>query len=253
MAHSSPKLFPKPTAIAILAAIVGVAVHGAVFFLLRIEVETPAVFETSAKPLSYLGVSEPDSVAFIDPLTLLIRSNEKDLDTGLEDFRSLSISREISPFPPFLAIKENRNWASWITPEVTEQNPSAWLLERSESSLQDFGREGLPAIQLAPDRILLTAHNLIAGEITSSSLEIPEAVLESMRGTPFLNPVSFLLDRTDTWSRPSALLVDSSGVAAVDQSLKDWISSGESGSSRGNGYFLVTAFLPPPPDDSTRP
>lgn len=255
MAIKSEKAFPKPTAIALLAAALGVAIHLAVFFLVRIETEPLADHSETRPHLTFSGEIDPTAAALIDPLTLLVRSGQNPTGPGLEDFRSLSISREISPFPPFFDLEENREWTAWMPPEITEENPGAWLLERTESSLQSFGRAPLSSLALPPDQMTLQRIDLLRGETRVSPLPLPESVEKPLREATFPGPVTFLIDRTDPWSRPQALLVQSSGDVGVDQALRATLSgNGENGAIRGS-YSLVTYYLPPvrPSSEETLP
>jgi len=239
------RLFPKPTAIAVMAAVLGVLIHGAVFFLVRIDAESPADPITAQPTLSFLGPSDPATIALIDPLTLLIRSEQAQPRPGLEDFRSLSISREISGFPPFFKLEENREWTAWIPAEVTERNPGAWLLERTESSLRNFGQTALPDLALPSDRMTLRSIDLMSGESRVLTLPLPTGVEASLREATFPNPATFLLDRSDTWSRPPALLVESSGNVAVDRALRQTLSANAASAVEPGDYVMVTYFFPP--------
>lgn len=246
MVRKKNKLFPKPTLIAVLAALLGLALHAAVFFLIEIKVKTPEEVTESDEQLSYLGRADPETVALIDPLTLLVESGRQRPGPGLEDFRALSISREISSFPPFFLIENNRDWSSWIPQQTNQENPGVWLLEQSKSSLQNFGREGLADLQLPADRMTLRVLDLLEGDTSYLSLPLPEAIQETSQGATFLNPATFLLDRTHYWSRPPALLVESSGDVTVDRAIRKILSSTKNGIPRQDGYSLVTYYLPPP-------
>tara|TARA_R100000027_G_scaffold52103_2_gene40797 strand:- start:22628 stop:23386 length:759 start_codon:yes stop_codon:yes gene_type:complete len=239
------KLFPKPTAFAILAALIGLAIHAAVFFLVQIRVQEPGEVSHAQEGLVYLGNSDPESVALIDPLTLLVTSGTKRPGPQLDDFRALSISREISSFPPFYKIENNRNWDSWIQRPNREDNPGSWLLEHSESSLQSFGQEEIPDLQLTSDTTTLRIQNLTTGEVSYRSFLLPPEIQAVAVDIPFLAPASFILDRTNPLIRPSALLVESSGDAAVDRAMARALAESLSENALFSGYTMVTYYLAP--------
>ncbi len=247
MAKKARKLFPKPTGIAVAAAVLGLAIHGAIFFLIEIRVESPERSVESPQAFTFLGESDPETIALIDPLTLLIGSTRAMPGPGMEDFRTLSVSREISSFPPFLTLENNRHWRDWITESIPEENPGAWLLERTESSLQNFGREGLPDLALPPDRMTVRIVDLLETRPAYLTVPMPSAVLESSRGKTFLNPATFLFDRTSRWSRAEPLLVESSGDEAVDEALRSTLITLNGKIPVRSDYSLVTYYLPPPP------
>lgn len=248
MGKNRNQLFPKPTGIAVLAAVLGIALHGAVFFLFKVGVQTPEEIVQTNGGLSYYGQPDPTTVALIDPLTLLVSSERVRPGPGLNDFRALSISREISTFPPYYTIESNREWSSWVPRQINEENPGAWLLEQSESSLRNFGRDPLPDLELPPDRMTVRVVDLIQGDTSHLSIPMSEPIRKSSQGATFLNPATFLLDRTDLWTNPAALLVESSGTVALDRALREALSSFDNAipHSKSGEYSLVTYFLPPP-------
>jgi len=104
------KFFRKPTAFATAAAAIGVSLHLAVFFLFRIDFEKPTTVSRATPTLSFAGNLSSTDTALVDPLVLLLSSQRTSLPGGVRNFREISISREISPHPPSLLIRENQDW-----------------------------------------------------------------------------------------------------------------------------------------------
>lgn len=243
--------FPKPTGLALVAAALGVAVHLVVFFSVRIGVESPASIDRAAASLGYLGEADPDSIALIDPLVFLVSEREEALPLAIEDFRELSISREISPFPPALALADNSRWSDWITPSSTELRPRAWLLEQAVQPLREFGRLPASAGPLPPGSMTVRVLDLSSGRTFSETVPIPPALLEKGSLSAFPNPPSFVLDRLSPWTRPAPLLVESSGDLETDRALASRLAEGLLGNALEEGYYRLTIYLSPLPDAET--
>ncbi|MFP4351555.1 MAG: hypothetical protein ACLFRP_01950 [Puniceicoccaceae bacterium] len=244
------KAFPKPTGIAAAAAALGILVHLAVFFFLRIGIATPSAIVERPPVLAYLGEADPGTTALIDPLGLLVSTQRAAPPLDARDFRDLSISREIGSFPPVLTTAQSGEWAAWIPSGTRDDNPGAWLLEQSESSLRDFGRAPLPPFRLPADRITLVATPLDGGGATLvESLPLSADLRREAAGSALLSPASFLLDRTSPWSRPPPLPLSSSGKDAIDAILGRDLDAGETAARLKSGYFLVTFYFPPVPEE----
>lgn len=240
-----PKLFPKPTAIAVVAAVIGLALHAAVFFLVQISVQVPEEVQRPSPDFAFLGEAGPEVVAFIDPLALLVTSATIRPGPQLEDFRALSISREISSFPPYYQIEASRDWASWVPRPNREDNPGAWLLEHSESSLKSFGIQPPPDHKLPPNSTTIRIQNLETGEFSYQSVALPAEILALIDTGAFLTPASFLVDRTNPLLRPAALLVESSGDVDLDRAVRKAIIDSTYGNTVAPGYYNFTYFLSP--------
>jgi len=241
--------FQKPTRIALVAAFIGVLIHFAIFFFIRIGVEKPSQVEESRNILSYLGEPDSETLALIDPLTLLVASGRERTDPSIADFRQLSISREITPFPPFLSLEGTREWSQWVPSPNSEENPGAWLLEQTESSLRNFGRTDLPTLQLPPEQMTLHILNLQTDKETYLILPLPSVIAGYAEDANFLSPASFLLDRSSPWSRPPALPIKSSGNLLVDRALGESFLTLDNGLPKEAGYFEITFYLPPSSDE----
>ncbi|MEM0964727.1 MAG: hypothetical protein AAGJ81_01075 [Verrucomicrobiota bacterium] len=238
------RTFNKPTGIAVFAAVVGVAIHVAVFFFVRIQIETPEHAETPAQALSFIEGGDSESVSLLDPLSLLISSDRVRPGPQLEDFRALSISREISLFPPFLSLKAADSWKEWVPEQEVDENAQAFILEQNASSLQSFGRSETPGVDPQSESMTIRILDLGSDEISFIHLAVPPSIEEVARDSSFVSPGVFLIDQTSNISRPTALRVKSTGDLTLDATIREFIADPENQITTRRGYYQVTVYLP---------
>lgn len=236
--------FRKPTGIAIFAAVLGIAIHVAVFFFVRIQIETPAEALSSPDILTFVQGNDPEAISLVDPLSLLISSERVRPGPQLEDFRALSISREITLFPPFLSLKTASSWREWVPEQQVEENAQAFILEQNASSLQSFGRDEIRKSERVENTMTLRSVDLASNEITFTELKLPVSIQEAARDSAFVSPGIFLVDQTSSISRPTALRVMSTGDLNLDATIREFLADPINRIFPQRGYYQVTVYLP---------
>jgi len=210
--------FPKPTPIAVAAAIVGVLLHLAVFFAIDVGVSSlPAQYSPAATPFHYAGSLNRDISQFRDPLQIYLASDYDPAFSELQNFRSLSISRELSSFPARFLLNREMEWSAWVGSQETVMNPATLIDSPDFNPFHFYQQKDAKRSARTHPQMNVLQTNLETGSVEEFTIDLPDWFLDREPVRLQLLPARFLIDGRIPHTQKKILQVSSSGDDETDR------------------------------------
>lgn len=226
-----------PVTIAVLAGVLGVALHFVVFAFIEIE-HLSEVSPPAAQPVLFVQESEQFDWAIVDPATLFLPAQRS--APAEEPMIGLPLAEILPPYDFSPSPQGISSDPQWISSREATAPPVAFLLQEDRNEFARFSQQDRGAVTPTTPQLFAEVLNLATGERFSlPALPLPDELLPAS-GELNLSVTTFLYHANLAPLESTPFLLASSSIPAVDSWLAQTIRTPAFLPASASGYLQIT-------------